>query len=545
MRGTNNKLFWVVVCALLMTLLWAPACSDDSGSGLEVPEKRYAELLISLGSFDRSPMTRAVPADFNDIVLDPDSADSDYEHRIAKWWILILKQDEEKAFKFDQLISNTPLANNEDEDSRTDIRVELEVGATYKFYAYANLDGLEDGASVIAWLEGIDADTPEKEIQEYAVSLRKMSAYNGGTTPTAYIPMSSYGYTKTITENTTANLLEIPLIRLLGKVEIVVTNASGKDVTISKLQMGKFRKTGNIFLLPYDVTADEDKWNLLVRDTETGLLNPSFPGTEKENVGEDYNVELTGDKGKIPYAQGAENKKTFSFYVNETAQENQEDGIGDMTLLVEVEEVDTDEEPKETNFFFVRRNDLLRFPILVSNARTTVAFEQKHMPIGGVPTKYTFDPGIEIPERTFVTDHAGEVTIPYELEELGEEWALSYYGGGNWTSGDRYCSAVLVNNRDGLLQKPETTLELGGTTGENIIPWLDKNDGEYGFIFDTKEDRSGSFTITLDERFYAAEATIKLTLVAKNTSGQTIVLPYTLIIKNNGKAKEETNDDTN
>ena len=116
------------------------------------------------------------------------------------------------------------------------------------------------------------------------------------------------------------------------------------------------------------VTADEDKWNLLVRDTETGLLNPSFPGTEKENVGEDYNVELTGDKGKIPYAQGAENKKTFSFYVNETAQENQEDGIGDMTLLVEVEEVDTDEEPKETNFFFVRRNDLLRFPILVSTA---------------------------------------------------------------------------------------------------------------------------------------------------------------------------------
>lgn len=544
MRGTNNKLFWIVVCALLMTLLWAPACSDDSGSGLEVPEKRYAELLISLGSFDRSPMTRALPDDFNDIVLDPDSADSDYEHRIAKWWILILKQDEEKAFKFDQLISNTPLANNEDEDSQTDIRVELEVGATYKFYAYANLDGLDQGNEVIAWLEGINTNTPETEIQKYAVSLKEMSAYNGGTNPTAYIPMSSYGYTKTITENTMANLLKIPLIRLLGKVEIVVTNASGKDVTISKLQMGKFRKTGNIFLLPYDVTADEDKWNLLVRDTETGLLNPSFP-TEKENVGKDYNVELTGDKGKIPYAQGAENKKTFSFYVNETAQENQEDGIGDMTLLVEVEEVDTDEEPKETNFFFVRRNDLLRFPILVSNARTTVAFEQKHMPIGGVPTKYTFDPGIEIPERTFVTDHAGEVTIPYQLEELGNEWKLSYYKGGNWTSGDRYCSAVLVNNEDGLLQKPETTLELGGTTGDNIIPWLDKNDGEYGFIFDTREDRSGSFTITLDERFYAAEATIKLTLVAKNTSGQTIVLPYTLIIKNNGKAKEETNDDTN
>ena len=209
------------------------------------------------------------------------------------------------------------------------------------------------------------------------------------------------------------------------------------------------------------------------------------------------------------------------------------------------EGIEKDNGRKPTNFFFVRRNDLLRFPILVSNARTTVAFEQKHMPIGGVPTKYTFDPGIEIPERTFVTDHAGEVTIPYVLEELGEEWTLSYYEGGNWTSGDRYCSAVLVNNRDGLLQKPETTLELGGTTGDNIIPWLDKNDGEYGFIFDTKEDRSGSFTITLDERFYAAEATIKLTLVAKNTSGQTIVLPYTLIIKNNGKAKEETNDDTN
>ena len=543
MRGTNNKLFWVVVCALLMTLLWAPACSDDSGSGLEVPEKRYAELLISLGSFDRSPMTRALPDDFNDIVLDPDSADSDYEHRIAKWWILILKQDEEKAFKFDQLISNTPLANNEDEDSRTDIRVELEVGATYKFYAYANLDGLAQGNEVIAWLEDINTNTPETEIQGYAVSLKEMSAYNGGTNPTAYIPMSSYGYTKTITENTTANLLEIPLIRLLGKVEIVVTNASGKDVTISKLQMGKFRKTGNIFLLPYDVTADEDKWNLLVRDTETGLLNPSFPGNDEEKEGGDYGVELTDDKddkGKIPYVEGAENEKTFSFYVNETAQENQEDGIGDMTLLVEVEEVDTDEEPKETNFFFVRRNDLLRFPILVSNAKTTVAFEQKHMPIGGVPTKYTFDPGIVIPERTFVTDHAGEVTIPYVLEELGEEWTLSYYEGGNWTSGDRYCSAVLVNNRDGLLQKPETTLELG-----TDIPWLDKSDGEYGFIFDTKEDRSGSFTITLDERFYAAEATIKLTLVARNSAGQTIVLPYTLIIKNNGKAKEETNDDTN
>ncbi|MBP3640683.1 hypothetical protein [Parabacteroides johnsonii] len=214
--------------------------------------------------------------------------------------------------------------------------------------------------------------------------------------------------------------------------------------------------------------------------------------------------------------------------------------------------IERDDTPKSTNFSFIRRNDLLKVPILASNAKTEIEFEQKHMPIGGLPTAYQFKPGVQVAARTFITDHAGDITISYHLKKLNgsvltgndsDDWKLKYYTSGmTMKPGEHFCYAGLTVNTQvestntGFVLIPDTKDELGWWTAvgnadddKPICAFPLKPTDESGQTSTNK----GSFTITVQELVdTAASATIKLTLVAVNKAGTEVVLPYTLIIKN-------------
>ncbi|WP_455624210.1 FimB/Mfa2 family fimbrial subunit [Parabacteroides sp.] len=561
MRNNIYTYTKAVVASLLLSF-FLPACSDNEGGTPEIPEAKMAQLTISLSSLDNSAPAYTKALDekgyiVSDIIEDSRD-DNAYEHRIAKWWIVVMKQipDEtsKKVYQFDRLVSNSPTADNTHPDSETQVRLELEVGQTYKFYAFANLEGLEKGNEVKNWIEGLNASITEEEIQAYAVSLRDLSDYDGSDdnpNPTAYIPMSSYGYTATVQADSDGdnNKVDIDLIRLLAKVNITVTNATATDITIQELTMGKFRHTGDIFLLPYDVkTGDNGTGNLFVKEAggENKLLNPSFP--EKAGLGESGAWKLNTNPTPTVGASGK--KESYMFYINETAQGNQGTNGEDMTISLKIANLDRDSEPQNTNFFFVRRNDLLEVPILVSNAQTTIEFDQKRMPIGGIPESIKFGSGAIIANKELTTPYGGDIVITYKLDlsELGaESYELSYYNDKDFQSGKRYCSAVLQKQTDLLLEPAEKVI-LGSDTDPNTLnaPWLSATDGEYGYKLtpDTKDsDIIGSFTITAQELSYAGTATIKLTLVAEVTTADQntsqVILPYTLTIKNGKSEKGE------
>ena len=537
----NNRI--AAAMMLLLSLFFLPACSNEEDVP-EVEEPKYATMVISLGALDNSTPAYTKAAGDNDII-DPNYADDYFERYIKNWSIVVVNEDG----VVDRVISDTQQANNnpnEDNDTRTNVEMELPIGETYTFYAFANLGGLKDGGTVINWIKSLSTSTTEADIQAKAVELQAMTNYNGGDN-TAYIPMSSYGYTVTVSENN--NSLSIPLIRLLGKVSLEVTNATGKKVNVDKITMGKFRTTGEIYLLPYDVkTVDNGQGNLMVgEEDETKLLNPSFP-TENEEEGKDWVYEPTDENSALAAEETDDkNKQTYTFDINETGNQNQDnDGAGDITLSLDVSGIERDPAPQNTKFFFIRRNDLLKIPVLISNAKSKITIAQQHMPIGGLPTALFYGDGAIIADQKVELDHAGIVTIGYELTEVNNQtsgWSLKYYGG-TFQPGDQYCCAQVEENSelaDGkgliLVDYDDTDNESGESLWTNL-PWISSSARGFALTPDKEVDgttdskTSGSFKVRIQE-LSSGTAKIKLTLVATKGTSE-ITLPYTITLKYKG-----------
>ena len=544
----KNKLYKTakaVVPSLLLSLFLLPACSDNSSTTPDIPETKYAKLTITLGSADSAEPsgTKAVDPSTgmgdNDI-FEADSIDSAHEHFIEDWWIVVMKANG-GSFSVDSIISSTD-ANNDHVDSETEVGMDLIIGETYKFYAFTNLDGLiaTDKNNILTGLKG----KSEADMLNLAVTMQDMGSYvkaDGQATATE-IPMSSYGYTHTITDDPNDNRLSICLFRLLGRVSIDVTNGTGKEVTLNKITMGKFRTTGQIFLFPYDATTElgNEKGNLFVGKGQTDeykLQSPDFPNeteTDERAKGADKVFELNQT-----LASNADKPYNYSFYINETSYKNQETNASDMTIALDVSGVEKDPAPKNTKFYFVRRNDLLKIPVLISDAKTKVTVEQQHMPIGGLPIELHYPDGVIIPDQTVSLDHAGEVKISYDLTELNGQttgWNLKYYQE-TFQSGEQFCNAQVIDNtkyanNDGLILEADTATNKEMWT---TLPWLDD---AYGYkltpdsaVADgvtTYSQTTGSFTIRVQE-LVSGTAKVKLTLVATKDETE-VILPYTLTI---------------
>lgn len=504
-----------VATTLLLSLFLLPACSDGEGGGPEVTETRFARLTITLASAESSKpaYTKATEEEIRT-----------FENKVSDYHIIVVDAATEQV---EEVISGT----RNFVESYTEESIKLPIGKSYSFYALANLDGLANKSAITPVLNALKGKKfGDDSFRKTAATLKEMTAYApGGTT---YIPMSSYKSTAIVSENEDDNKVTVELIRLIGKISVTVTNATQNDVTVESLTMGNFRRSGNVYLWPYDmIESDPQNPNLLLEDgEESDFTDPSFPG---ETVAGTQYTYLFSDNDEKKIEVDAE--KDYTFYINETDRA----AVGnDIEINLRLEGIDRDEEAKPTGFSFVRRNDWLRIPILVSDARTTITFEQKHMPIGGLPAKIVFEEGATVANKSLKTTHAGDITITYELDGL-EGAVLQYYEAGSQEKSDKCCYAGLLTNNNDFLLEPDTKDELS-------YWWTDKGeDIEYGYVLTPDPDPTasatkGSFTITAQELGYGGTATIDLTLAAKLPSSSMVVLPYTLTITNGKTAKPET-----
>ena len=505
------KQIWKTAASCLVAALMFPSCSDDEGGGGDVQDDRYRTLMITLNSLGNQEVgTRAETAD-------PGAGeDSQDEHFISRYWLVVLKQkvaeDETTSFVVDRVIdSEDPeyiIPDNTNLNSETEIGVEVEIGQTYRFYALANLDGLEKGDEIIDKLNKLqpgDSFDPTK----YNVTVKEMSEYPKDGT--SYIPMSSYGYDQYIKADTKELSESIALIRLIGKITVEITNLTGTDYTVNSLTMNDMRK-GEIFLFPYDVNVYDDgkpvRYLFLKEITET--YSPSFPTT-----GTAYDQPFTIADADKEIPKGTEDKVIAVQYVPETSWK----GNADLEITADISTRGEQSKPIFTSF--IRRNDWLTIPLQISPFDAAFTFSQEHMPIGGLPDKITLKANeavIPIIDRT--TDHAGKITVDFTVSVAGSSSVITdpvLVTENQVAAGVNYSKISNVKNDSKVLLEDRNELNIDGTS------------------------MSGSLELTLQEMSKASTAEVEVLFVVASKSaiekGQggklgpydtSIAVPYTI-----------------
>lgn len=521
-----------VATSLLLLLSLFPSCSEDDGGGVEVPEVEYAKLVISLGSLDNATptYTRTI-----DDVTNPNKPDAEYERYIKDWWLVVLHNN-----KVERVLSNTksdmatPVG---DENNTHQLEVELQIDESYGFYAFANLPDANK-----EYLNNLQQGN-EFDIAKTVATINAQPYNTGSINDGPYFPMSSYKYTKQIAP--VENTLKIPMIRLLGKVSVEITNSTNLDnIIIKSLALDKFRTSGSIYLLPYDEANDDGTQNLLAENMASSYM-PKFPENgDKEGFTTLTLIDSDGTPGEI--AKGE--TKTFWCYANETNFMADATGLNNLQVIAKITNPDgteRDDSPKDTDFDFIRRNDWLTIPMQLSDVSTTISFEMQHMPIGGLPATITIPEGLTIPQATFWTqEHGGDITITYTLNSISSltDAVIAHRSTGESYEANEehpFTSAVLESNDEDLL--------INVPTDNTAAPWLDASAKAFPLPTDD-EAKSGSFTITAQELAKSAEARIRLNMVIEGTANgtkQKVLVPYTIIIKNQKDDSWTTTDGGN
>lgn len=487
-----------------------PGCSDEEGGGGQSNEDKYRTIVISLNSMENSEMgTRAE-------TVTPDHPDSFDEHFISRYWLLVLKQDPtDDQFKIDRVIdSDDPeyvVPDNTNNNSETELGVEVEIGQTYRFYALANLDGLENGDDVISAINALkagDSFDPTKILsatdQTIYATVKDMSKYPKDGQ--SYIPMTSYGYDETITANTTQLTDEngkpesIALIRLIGKATVSIDNLTGKAVKLSSLTMQPMRK-GDIFLFPYDVAADT---RYLLDEEMSEIYPPEFG----ESKGEPYDIEFVENEVSIP--ANTKNEDIVYSYLPETSW----DDNADLTVTSKV--TDRNPYPQSIHTSFVRRNDWIRIPMQITPITAEFSVKQEHMPIGGIPAEIKFPAyDVNIPIISCTTYHAGKITITYTMkdeENLFTNPTISYRPTEGYNPTLEYTHITILKNENDVLYERK----------EGDVIYL-SGDGTL----------TGTFELTVQELANTSSAQVQLLIVIAE-SGETgpdskrLAIPYTI-----------------
>ena len=523
-----------VATSLLLLLSLFPSCSEDDGGGVEVPEVEYAQLVISLGCLDN-----ATPAytKTRDDVTNPNEPDAEYERYIKDWWLVVLHKN-----KVERVLSNTKsdmATSVGDENNTHQLEVELQIDESYDFYAFANLP--DANKEYLNNLQQGDEFDKAKTVATINAIPYNTGSINDGP----YFPMSSYKYTKRIEPEPVENALEIPLIRLLGKISVEITNSTNSEnITVNSLTLDKFRTSGSIYLLPYDEAKNAGTQNLLEENMASSYM-PKFPENgDKEEFTTLTLITSDGTPGEI--AKGK--TKTFWCYANETnfmAKGTELNNLQVTAKITNPDGTERDDSPKDTDFDFIRRNDWLKIPMQLSDVSTDISFEMQHMPIGGLPATITIPEGLTIPQATFWTqDHGGDITITYKLNsisslESGSAKIVHYGEGDTYEGGEEhpFTSAVLESNENLLINVPEDN---------GAASWLDAS--AKAFPLPAEDGATGSFTITTQELAKSAEARIRLNMVIEGMANGTthkVLVPYTIIIKNQKEDSWTTTDGGN
>ena len=471
------KQIWKTAAACLMAAVMLPGCSDEEGGGGESNEDKYRTIVISLNSMENSEMgTRA-----ETVTPEPDDFD---EHFISRYWLLVLKQDPtDDLFKIDRVIdSDDPeyvVPDNTNDNSETELGVEVEIGQTYRFYALANLDDLEDnGTEIIEKLDGLQ-EGDSFDAESFQVEVKSLADYPNA----ANIPMSSYWTEEKITSGTDKLHEDIQLIRLIGKATVTVENLTGSAIKLKGLTMEQFRK-GKIYLFPYDVNNTQESGEptrYLFQEDMVESYAPYFPiDVDPTEVVKFVDKEILIESGET-----AELPSKYLYETDLTPD--------DITITADIE--GRNKHPESTNFSFVRRNDWLKIPVRITPVNATFELNQQHMPIGGIPEKVEFKPyQPEVPIIECTTDHAGKITVTFNLTlgQVNGETILKdpvlLTGSDKIAEGVEYTDIKVSNTKDVLLE-------------DRII------------LSTSKTDVSGTMELTLQELAPSTSATAVVELL--------------------------------
>lgn len=527
------------VAFTLLLLLLSPSCSKESGSGTpDLPdEPQLCTVTISLQGLDRmNPATRA-EGDTNDEVPGTgwEEEEEQYERKMEKWVVVAYDEEGEYAGH----LANTGTVNDDDNKYEISFQMELPEG-TYTFFAFANWSSLEEitigNESITSinddtFIEALKASNPT-ELKAVSAKVGDMATkFNVEDKP--FIPMSSYGHTEILAAPT--DQVSLPLIRMIAKVRVTFNNQLDEDVNITGVTVGNFQGNRPIYLVPWgtdNYLEFEDPWS---QDSYEHRA-PSFPGQETTVVTDtEYTLIDKNLSDNAVTISAGDNDNLPSYYVNESMVGSQT-YTSNMVIKVTRESASAGAPSTETtsltDFAFVRRNDLLEIPVLLSNFSTTLKFYELRLPIGVYPTQLTLGGETGIQVLTPITYHvksAGELKIEYSLKDIVEgTWSIKYPAGGT-VEGMKYSSIQVMNNNSNLLIKKNDHTAYAA----NEMISFDIGAGA----------KSGSFTIRTQELGSNATAQILLTLIVEygdDENRRDIEIPYTINITN---APESTTDE--
>lgn len=521
-----------------LCLCWlCVACGEDRGGDLpnDDPNSYVVTITLWTSRSARPPQTKAgemmTKADFWE------EEEDQYERDITDW--LVVAYDDENVELAGYTSSNgtwTPGINNP--DSRTEVEMKLPLGK-YSFYAFANLQSLEDGTSLYQKITGAHslAELSEVKILDSGTSIdtrneEKKGKFGGEEASRKRIPMSSYAQKHTVLPVPAENKFEIPLIRMIGKVQVEITNNLDKSITVNRLDIMNLRKGSlPIWLLPWGnenyLEFKDDK------DLEEPLV-PSFPKDANPSVVslEDLYTESIkpGDNEKEIQAKPVDgengSKRAYIRYIPETNAAVGENG-GGIHLGVEIEGRPRTEHL--TGFDFVRRNDLLVIPVLITNITTKLEVAEQRLPIGVYPTALVYGEktGVQIltpVEHTLQA--AGDLSIRFEIsriEGVTGDFTIKGLPQDETVPETVKFSSIQVKDDDKHL--------ITAVNGEDC----DKKQRFYLPEASVKEGKKGSFTIHTQELGGKAEATVILTLIINyyvDQEKQEMQIPYTIKIRN-------------
>lgn len=530
----RNNTYILYVKALLAALLLSPillACSEDEGGGEQVTGDGYATLVVSIQAERTSePVGTRAAGD----PTETEEEENIYERQIEHWWVLIYNDEGFVDYLSDTKGSTATTPSGDDSQFSTSI--ELPIG-TYRLYGFANLGSLNETDLITNLQNGTieegDLVANRSTLAGQAVDLGDvLDRFNVAADSRPTIPMSAYVGSVTLSEDE-QNSVELGLYRMIGKVQVSITNQTGSAIDLDALSMQNFRTAGDIFLMPYDGL---DRVGTDV--TMILSMQPVFPtgGTTATYSSYPYPVdesEQISDK----------ETKNYTFYVPETPLEGQ-DNNGSSPMIISWNIPQKGEGSRDTDFDFVRRNDLLKIPITVSNIESKLTYKNQDMPIGGIPEVLSQSIDgitIETPCRV-VASHTGWLEIEYSfttIADYGVDDIQIRYPGTTQNTGLSYSKATLTENiaegNDyGLIIDPSTGEELPNSSAITLTPsgnTTDAADQTYKLGGPT-----GTLTVYTQDLDNNATATINLRLVAvcTNTDDSTteVEIPYTIIVQN-------------
>ena len=526
-----------------LCLCWlCVACGEDRGGDLPNDDPNSCVVTITLWTSRsaRPPQTKA-----GETITWED--DDEYERDITDW--LVVAYDDENAELAGYTSREgtwTPDVNDPD-DSHTEVEMRLPLGK-YSFYAFANLQSLEDGTSLYQKITGAHslAELSEVKILDSGTSIdtrneEKKGKFGGEEASRKRIPMSSYAQEYTLKPAPAENKFEIPLIRMIGKVQVKITNNLDKPITVKQLDIMNLRKGSlPIWLLPwgnnkYLETAGNDGTERLAPDLPTGEMVAEEHLFDEKIIPSGANKEDNIVPAKIKDGAEGHNIKTYTRYIPEGNA-----GAKEILLGVDIEGRPRTEHT--TSFGFVRRNDLLIIPVLITNITTKLEVAEQRLPIGVYPTALVYGEktGVQIltpVEHTLQA--AGDLSIRFEISNIdgvtgdfsikGYEVnegnvATEKYSSVSWENASADKRLITAINVDGTSFETDAELDIpeAALTGQGGLK------------------KAGSFTIRTQELGGEADATVVLTLVIKygENMEQEMQIPYTIQIRNYEKQQQ-------